>query len=229
MIGRDGIELGERWKARRRRRRHELIDVEAADRRDPFAVRQRRCLRGERFERGRNRMRVLEPSIVAGAKSEQHDVIVVVDDTGDHGAALQIDSLRAGRRARAAADGRETVADDLNGAHDRVARIHRVDAAVYEQQVRAERAAFVALSERRSGRREQAADQERSVVRCRACGLHARVIDVVIERPRAVVFIGSDCTRRTTRVGGAARGTKEPLRRTRQAPERLAATVRNCA
>ena len=49
MIRRHGVELGERREARRAGRRHELIDVEAADRRDPLAARQRggfRCAGG---------------------------------------------------------------------------------------------------------------------------------------------------------------------------------------
>ena len=100
MIRRRGVELGERREARRAGRRHELIDVEAADRRDPFAVRQRRGFRAQRCEHVVDRSRRLEPRVVPGAKAEQHDVVVVVDQARHDRAAFEVDHARAARRAR---------------------------------------------------------------------------------------------------------------------------------
>ena len=40
--------------------------------------------------------RCFEPRVVAGAKAEQHDVIVIVDQAGHGGAAVQVNGLGAG-------------------------------------------------------------------------------------------------------------------------------------
>ena len=148
MIRRGRIELRERRKSRRLGRSCELVDVETADGRDPFAGRQRGRLRRDRRKHGFDRIRVLEPRVVARPQSEQHDVVVVVDEARNSRAPSKVDSLRAGCPLGPAADGREPVADDEHRRDDRVASIHRVDTAVDEQQVAAERTVRV-LRERR--------------------------------------------------------------------------------
>jgi hypothetical protein len=95
MIRRHGVELRERREARRAGRRHELIRVEPADRRDPFAARQRGSAGPEKREDVGDRGRRFEPRIVAGPKAEQHDVVVIVDEPGNDRPPVEVDRARA--------------------------------------------------------------------------------------------------------------------------------------
>ncbi len=138
MIRRRGVELGQRRESRSAGGWNELIDVEAADRRDPLARGQLLRVRGDQLLHVGDRFRGLDPRVVARAQPEQHDVIVVVDQPWHRGTALQVDDLGATRGAElAAADRRELVADHARRFHDLVAGIHRVDLAVRQQQVAA--------------------------------------------------------------------------------------------
>lgn len=100
-------------------------------------------LRRHGRENCRDRIRILEPRIVARPKPERDDVVVVVDQAGDYGSAAQIDALRARGALRASADGCDSIADYVHGFDDGVARIQRVNAAVDEQQIATERALIV--------------------------------------------------------------------------------------
>ncbi len=135
VVGGYAVELGEGRKARRSGRRHELIDVEAADRRDPLALGELAGRGLERLEHGADRVGVLEPRVVAGAQAEQHDVVVVVDDARDRRAPAEVDRPRALGRRRLAADRREALADDVHGRDDGIVVVHRMNAAVDQQQI----------------------------------------------------------------------------------------------
>ncbi len=77
--------------------------------------------------------RRFEPRVVAGAKAEQHDVIVIVDQTGHCGAAVQVDRLGTG--AELAAGKIEPAVLDGDGRQHRVARVHGDDLAVDQTQI----------------------------------------------------------------------------------------------
>ena len=73
--------------------------------------------------------------MVAGAVAHQHDVVVIVDDAGYHGAAAQIDDAGSGAgRASGAVDGREAAVADRYRVRHGVVAIHRVDPAVDEDE-----------------------------------------------------------------------------------------------
>ena len=114
----------------------ELRGVPAAHRRDEPA-------RGHRLRPGpdqrlhvRNRACGLEPRVVSRSQAEQHDVIVVVDQAGNGGAALQVNN--PGARAQASAALADAGDDPVLNRHlgdDGVLRVHRRDLAVDESDV----------------------------------------------------------------------------------------------
>ncbi len=92
MIGRGGVQFCQRRQALF----GELRRVPAAHGRDEFPGRNRFRARGDGRLNVFDGSRRFEPRIVAGAQAEQHDVIVIVDQAGHRGAAVQVDGLGAG-------------------------------------------------------------------------------------------------------------------------------------
>ena len=89
-----------------------------------------------------NRRRRLERRVIAGPDPEQDDVIVVVDEAGNDGAAAQIDFARAGAEPlpAARADGGEPAVLNRDLADRGPARVHRDDPAVGQSQIAGARA-----------------------------------------------------------------------------------------
>ena len=114
-----------------------MVPVEPSDRRDPCAAWNGLGARRERLLDVANREGVLERRMVAGPIPHQHDVVVVVDDARHRRAAFQVDHPDAGSRpGRRPADGGEASVPDRHRVHDGVAAVHRVDAAVDEDELR---------------------------------------------------------------------------------------------
>src|SRR6516162_9789030 len=75
----------------------------------------------------------LEPSVVARTQAEQHDMVVIVDQSGDRRASAEVECFRA--RAEWPASGYEESVLDRDRGDDGVSRVHGMDLAVDQSQV----------------------------------------------------------------------------------------------
>jgi hypothetical protein len=84
-----------------------------------------------------DRKRSLEAYIVTRTHAEQHDVVVIVDEAGNHRAAAEVDRAGAGGEALRVntSDADEAPALNRDLVNDGVPRVHRVDAPVDQPQV----------------------------------------------------------------------------------------------
>ena len=133
MVRRGKVELGESRQALFR----ELRLIPASHRGNESASRHRlrsHLDRGLHLCDGRRR---LETRIKTRTETEQHDVIVVVNEAGNGGPASQIDDLRAPIQParRALADGLEPAVLNRHLRDDGVSRVHRHDLAVHQSEV----------------------------------------------------------------------------------------------
>ena len=107
---------------------------------------------------------------MSGPESQQNDVVVIVDQARNDGASLQVDPLDARAGLRLAPGRREAVAVGQHARDDAVARIHRVDLAVHEQQAAAERAIGARALRVRGQRRAETRSAEEGGHECRERG-----------------------------------------------------------
>jgi hypothetical protein len=116
----------------------ELVEVESADRGDELPGRHRaRPVPVDPRHVGEG-VRVLQRRVVAGPVAHQHQVVVVVDDARDRGAAAQVDQLgMAGQASPCRGEPVAGVADPsiVDGQDLDDAAGHRVDLAVEQHQV----------------------------------------------------------------------------------------------
>src|SRR5439155_15450409 len=81
-----------------------------------------------------DREHVLERRVPSGPVADEDDVVVGVDDAGDDGLAFEVNTPRSAG-GHVVADGGEAAALDQQLRHDAAGGVHRVDAAVDEQEV----------------------------------------------------------------------------------------------
>ncbi len=128
IVGRGGVELSQG--------RHavlgQLARRPAAHGGDPLAGRDRGSAGGDHRLHLGDRGCVLQPRVVPGTVAEQDDVVVVVDQAGDHRAALHVDHPGAGPDLGVGDE--PSLADARRGYH-RVMGVHGVDAAVHDPEV----------------------------------------------------------------------------------------------
>ena len=139
----------------------ELRGVPAAHRRDELAGRNRLRARLDGRLHVGDRRRRFESGVVSRPDAEQHDVVVVVDQAGNGGAAAQVDDLgaRAQPPAAAADAGNDAVLNRHLG-DDRVLRVHGGDLAVHEPEVARSGAAGGARCLRGSRSRDERGSQK---------------------------------------------------------------------
>jgi len=128
---RDGVEFGQRQLAPVPR---PLLLVPAAEREQPLPGRQFRRAAAERAERVGPAAHAVEADL--GLLGGPDEVVVIVDQPGDHRPAAQVDNLgrRPGPREdlRAGARGRHAIAVDRHRRRDREPLVNRDDLPVHQ-------------------------------------------------------------------------------------------------
>src|SRR4029453_17471734 len=84
----------------------------------------------------------------SGAISHQDNVVVRIDDAGNHGPAFEVHDLQSACREVAADRGESPVADD-HLRDDPIGRVHRMDAAVDEREIGGSRRTLARLCPKR--------------------------------------------------------------------------------